>query len=407
MSHTILIPLHYNQYKAIQNIHKGRDVRADIPAEERDEYSALRDNLDIIYEYVVNKNPEQYPDGTELIFEERLSLRDTTGTGKILGKRNLMTTNYLGEKARIKPSGKQPEKEPEPEEEEEEEEADYPTLLKTFTDEHDPPNIKEYYWYDSFKRTYADKIDVVPAQLPHSDEFEYVMAVLEKGQQELDYRLFPPEKNARPVYHISEEYSDVYKIEDREQRVMAYIDGKPFTSSWITPYVYDYQTKSIIKLSEYNERVNKISKEQQQLFEAEETRIKAEYRSTYLGIPLDNDELEHLRILLFEQKEGKELDDYELEKIKRYKEKYKVLGLKDLERFPHTPYNELEEWQKNILKSVGKTVSENGNVEFLLTPEQKRHRELEAKRREARMEAEKKRNLKVSISGVEPVPILK
>ena len=98
---SILIPLHPSQYKAIQNIHKGRDVRENIPAEEKQEYESLRNNYEIIYEYFLNKFPEKYPINSEIVFEERKSIKDSVGTGKILKKINRLTTNYLGQKAKV------------------------------------------------------------------------------------------------------------------------------------------------------------------------------------------------------------------------------------------------------------------------------------------------------------------
>lgn len=101
MDATVLIPLHHTQYKAIQNIHMGRDVRTEIPEAEREAFLALNTSYEILYEYLVNKYPERFTDGAKVVFEERKSVKDQKGTGKILATVSKITTNYLGAKARV------------------------------------------------------------------------------------------------------------------------------------------------------------------------------------------------------------------------------------------------------------------------------------------------------------------
>jgi len=101
MSQTVLIPFHITKLKAIQNIHMGRDVRSDIPVAEFEAFQALRTNYAVIYEYLVNQGA--FPDGTFVRFEEKSSQQATVGNGRILAQISSMTTNYLGERARVAP----------------------------------------------------------------------------------------------------------------------------------------------------------------------------------------------------------------------------------------------------------------------------------------------------------------
>lgn len=98
MSIVILIPLHTAQLKSIYNLHMGRDVKQDIPKDETSNYTLIKNNYAIMYEYFMNKN--DYPEGTEMIFEEK----NTRGvpTGNILAKINKITTQYLGARANRK-----------------------------------------------------------------------------------------------------------------------------------------------------------------------------------------------------------------------------------------------------------------------------------------------------------------
>ena len=89
----ILIPLHLTQMKAIQNIHKGRDVREKIPESESEEFNRAKNDLDIIYEYFVNKGSVQ--DGDTIVFKDK-------NTRAEIARRNKITTNYLGQKAKVK-----------------------------------------------------------------------------------------------------------------------------------------------------------------------------------------------------------------------------------------------------------------------------------------------------------------
>ena len=101
MSQTVLIPFHITKLKAIQNIHKGRDVRTEIPVAEYEEFMALRTNYAVIYEYLVNR--EVFPDGTKVKFERKSSQNATEGTGEVLAEISKMTTSYLGERSRAAP----------------------------------------------------------------------------------------------------------------------------------------------------------------------------------------------------------------------------------------------------------------------------------------------------------------
>lgn len=104
MSFNILIPLHHAQYLAIHNIHKGRDVRTPVPPEETDEFMSIKNNYPVIYEYMINKYPDRFKDGDTIEMEEKNTKKGkaTEGTGKILATISKITTNYLGEKARVK-----------------------------------------------------------------------------------------------------------------------------------------------------------------------------------------------------------------------------------------------------------------------------------------------------------------
>ena len=256
---TVLIPLHFNQYKAIQNIHKGRDVRSDIPETETAEYLALKNDYDIIYEYMINKNPEQLKDGDELIFEERKSIRDTSGTGRILAKKNRIKTNYLGTKARVKPTeGDLPAPPPPPpveplrtkpkEETLDEWKARNPAskaLLDSDGDEH--------YWLDSFYRQQTNiannsKTDLIAGKNPNTGKYEWFLAPLQFGEP--DFSNWFNSKTPRPIYRIRDDYSGV-------RQILAYTESYEYNGRRFDKpqyYVWDYKTQSITTNKEMNDR---------------------------------------------------------------------------------------------------------------------------------------------------------
>ena len=116
MSLKIKIPFHATSVKAIQNIHMGRDVRSDIPEEEADAIMSLKTNYAVIYEYTLNKFPDKYKDGDEIIFYEEIT-RGKRKEEKEITRISKKTTNYLGERARVqsdlpKTESAEPPKEP-------------------------------------------------------------------------------------------------------------------------------------------------------------------------------------------------------------------------------------------------------------------------------------------------------
>jgi hypothetical protein len=242
---TVLIPLHFNQYKAIQNIHKNRDVRSDVPKDEEAEYLALKNNYDIIYEYMINKNPEQLKDGDELIFEERKSIRDTKGTGKILARRNRIKTNYLGTKARVKPTeGELPPRPPSPEPESEEEEEE---TKEEWIAENPKPDMEQYYWWSSFLHNNgvkAENVDFVVGKIDEEDDWDWFMAVQTYGEP--DYNNILRQKNPRPIWTIDEEYKDVHKILASESKYSM----KGYAFSEKNYYVWSYEFKKIMTQKE-------------------------------------------------------------------------------------------------------------------------------------------------------------
>ena len=260
----VLIPLHPSQYKSIQNMSKGRDVRSEIPVEETEEYKALRDNYAVIYEYMVNKGNAK--DGDSLTFEARKSIRDATGTGEMLGTVKEMTTNYLGKKAKILPSEEAVKKASAPLSPPKDSlpfsaplDSLYIKQLAEFSKKNKNPleqmktNKGDYYWYDSFLYTYGaydgkggssgkttadsgkDYLLVVPAKDPFTGKFDYFMALRTDPYSEYEEMDTGVKfRNARDVYTISEDYSEVNKLRG---------------------YLYDFETSSIITISEYYERL--------------------------------------------------------------------------------------------------------------------------------------------------------
>jgi hypothetical protein len=101
MAETILIPLYHAQYKAIHNLHMGRKATDTIPESETAAFDALTNNYPVIYEYMRNKFPERFPEGKVVHFKAKKNMRDNEGTGPTLAIISTITTNYLGERAKV------------------------------------------------------------------------------------------------------------------------------------------------------------------------------------------------------------------------------------------------------------------------------------------------------------------